>query len=168
MTELINILLLVPLVSILLYIIPMCYLDAKYREVNHWYWLPIILVNVPVTAYLYVEGWYPWYAFVISLIICGIFLVVMRLGLLNGADFLFLAFVALFWIVNPHPFPHGIQAQFYIYLIVSMLVTAGMILAINYMKGERKGLVAMMQDYPGGVPYMLTISLAFILSWRLG
>jgi len=168
MTELVNILLLVPLVSILLYIIPMCYLDIKYREVNHWYWTPLVLVNVPVAAYLYVEGWYPPYAFAISLVTCGIFFTVLKLGLLNGADFLFLIFIALFWIVNPNPWPHGIQAQFYIYLIVAMLVTAGVVLAINYMKGERKGLVAMMQDYPRGVPYMLPISFGFLLSLVIG
>lgn len=165
---LIDTLLLVPLVSVLLYIIPLCYLDIRYREVEHWYWLPLVLVNVPVMVYLYVSEWYPWYAFVISVVTCGIFLAVMKLGLLNGADFMFLIFIALFWIVNPYPLPHGIQAQFYVYLIVAMLVTSGCILGINYVKGERKGLVAMMQDYPRGVPYMLTVSLAFVLSWRLG
>lgn len=166
--ELINILLLIPLVSILLYIIPLCYLDIRYREVEHWYWLPLVLVNVPVMVYLYVSEWYPWYAFVISVVTCGIFLAVMRLGLLNGADFLFLVFISLFWIVNPNPWPHGIQAQFYVYLIVAMLVTAGAVLTVNYLKGERKGLVAMMQDYPRGIPYMLTISLAFVMSWVWG
>ena len=164
----IDILLLIPLVSILLYIPILCYLDIRYREIEHWYWLPLVLVNVPVVVYLYVEGWYPWYAFVISLITCGIFLVVMKLGLLNGADFLFLLFISLFWIVNPNPWPHGIQFQFYVYLMVAMLVSAGGVLVLNYLRGERKGWIPMMQDYPRGVPYMLTISLAFILSYLLG
>jgi hypothetical protein len=91
-----------------------------------------------------------------------------RLDLLNGADFLFLVFIALFWIVNPNPFPHGIQVQFYIYLIVAMLVTAGAVFLINYLKGERKGWIEMMQDYPRGVPYMLTISFAFVMSYLWG
>jgi Flp pilus assembly protein protease CpaA len=168
MTADINILLLIPLVSILLYCIPVCYLDVRYREVNNWYWLPLVLVNLPGTAYLYVEGWYPWYCLIISLITVGIFAAMVQIDLLNGADFIFLSFIALFWIINPHPFPHGIQVQFYVYLLVSMILTSGCILLLNYVRGERKGWVAMMQDYPRGVPYMLTISLAFILSYLWG
>ena len=168
MTELINTLLLVPLVSIMAYIFPLCVLDIWYREVENYYWLPLVLVNVPVAAYLYVEGWYPWYCFLISIVTIGIFAAMVWFDLLMGADFWFLAFISLFWIVNPNPFPHGIQAQFYVYLIASMLLTAIAVLVVNYLRGERKGVLAMVQDYPRGVPYILTISLAFVLELFVG
>jgi Flp pilus assembly protein protease CpaA len=168
MTDLINILLLVPLVSILIYIIPVCYLDVRYREVNNWYWLPLLIVNVPTAVYLYVSVWYPWYCLLISLIIIGIFAFMVRIDFLNGADFIFLACIALFWIVNPHPLPHSIQIQFYLYLLISMLVTAAAVLCLNYLRGERKSWIAMMQEYPRGVPYILPVSFAFVLSYLLG
>jgi hypothetical protein len=168
MTELVNTLLLVPLVTILAYIFPVCALDIWYREVENKYWIPLLVVNTPVAAYLYVEGWYPIYCLAISVVIIGIFAAMVWFDFLNGADFWFLAFIAMFWIVNPNPFPHGIQVQFYVYLIVAMLITAGAVLVVNYFKGDRKGLVAMMQDYPRGIPYMLTISLAFVMSYFWG
>ena len=168
MTELINTLLLIPVVTIMAYIVPVCLLDIWYREVENWYWVPLIVVNVPVAAYLYVSGWYPWYCLLISLVIVGIFAALVELHLLNGADFIFLACIALFWIVNPNPFPHGIQLQFYFYLLTAMAL-AGLGAFILNLLADRKGTwIEMVSTIPGGIPFMLPISLAFVMSYLWG
>jgi Flp pilus assembly protein protease CpaA len=161
-------LLLIPLYSILLYIVPLCYLDLKYREVNNWYWLPLVLVNAPVTAYMYWYGWYPWYCLLTSIIITGIFAVMVLIDFLNGADFLFLLFITFFWIINPNPWPHGIQLQFYFYLLTAMAITAIITFSLNCRAKRYGSWIEMINNYPRGVPFMLSISLAFILSYLLG
>jgi hypothetical protein len=169
MTDCINTLLLIPLCSIMAYLVPLCVFDIYYREVNHWYWLPLVFVNVPVMAYLYFTGWYPWYCFLISIIVIGVFSAMVKVGLLNGADFLFLLFISLFWIVNPHPLPHGVQIQFYFYLLVAMLITAGILPIANYLRGVKSdSILELMSTYPRGVPFMLPVSFAFCLSYLVG
>lgn len=164
-----NTLLLIPVVSIMAYIFPLCVLDVWYREVENWYWLPLILVNFPGMLYFYYTGLYPIYCLAISLVTIGIFAYMVRIDLLNGADFIFLSLIALFWIVNPNPWPHGVQLQFYVYLIVAMLITAAVLPFANYLRGKRSdSLYEMMSNYPRGVPYMLTISFAFVLSYLWG
>ena len=162
-------LLLVPLCSIMAYLFPVCVLDIKYREVNPFLWAPLLIVNVPVMVYLYVSEWYPWYCFLISLVTCGIFYAIWKTDLLQGADYLFLSFIALFWIVNPHnPWPHGIQIQFYFYLLATMAVTAVLVFIYNVWSDRKGTWIQMLQDYPRGIPFMLPISLAFVLSYFLG
>jgi Flp pilus assembly protein protease CpaA len=151
------------------YIVPLCILDIELREVNHWYWTPLVLVNLPVMIYMYYTGSYPWWCFLISLIIIGIFAAMTKLGLLNGADFMFLLFISLFWIVNPNPWPHGIQVQFYFYLLVAMLLTAAVLPFANYLRGVKSdNILELMSTYPRGVPFILPISLGFVLSYAVG
>jgi len=168
--DFIQTLLLIPLISIMTYLIPICVFDILDREVEPLYWIPLLIINIPVMIYLYLTEWYPWYCFVISLVTIFIFSAMFKLELLQGADYLFLSFISMFWIVNPHnPWPHGVQIQFYIYLMIAMLITAAILPFANYLRGVTSdNLLEMMSTYPRGVPFMLPISAAFLLSYLFG
>jgi hypothetical protein len=162
MTPFIEILIRLPVISLLAYIPFVCYLDVKRRTVPLFLWLPLWLVNVPVAVYLYREGLYPAAAIPLSLIICAFLYLAMRVGAyqnLNGDDLLYLWAISAFFITNPFPVPHGIAfLPFYIYLVTAMLCTVPVVAFLNLRAG-RRGL-----QYPGGIPMMLPISAALIMT----
>lgn len=170
MTSLIDTLLWINLVVILIYIPVLCYLDVRYREVNPILWAPMLLICGGITAYLYLTGFYPWYSLVISLVMCLIFHLVFRSGYIEGADYLFLCGISMFWVMTPvGGYAHGLmQLLFYPYLIAAMAITALLVFAYNLLKGSRLDIVTMMSYYPGGVPFMLPISAAFVMSVVMG
>jgi len=164
-----NILILFPVISFLIYVPILCYLDIKEREVEHWVWLPLVIPNAILLAYMHYINSYPWYSFVISLIMCGIFFYCQKRELIGGADFIYLCCISLFFVVNPFPYPHGLmQIPFYIYIMIAMAVTALATLAYNYISGNRWTVFEMMSRYPRGIPFMLPISVAFLLTLELG
>jgi hypothetical protein len=159
----------IPIWIILIYIPFLCWLDIKYREVPYLTWVPLIAVNLPITAYLYYYGWYPTYALAFSLIMIGIFWFLMVKKFIHGADFIFLSIISLFFVVNPYPLPHGImQISFYFYLIAVLLFTAVVVLIGNYRGGYRSNLWVMMSRWDRGLPFMIPISIAFIITVMFG
>jgi hypothetical protein len=169
MTPLDEILIRLPVAILLVYVPFICILDLKWREIPPAIWLPLWIVNVPTVSYLYLAGFYPWYALPFSLIMCGIFRAMYSRGLIHGADVYWLWAVSLFFVVNPFPVPHGIeQFPFYVFLITTMMLTAGILLWANYRAGRRGTVVQMLSNYPGGVPLVLPISAAFLLTVVFG
>jgi len=157
----------------LLYIPFLCYLDLRYREIPYGVWFAMALVGVPLTAWMYITEQYPIISLLVSIVAVATFYFMMFHDLLQGADFMFLFFISMFWVINPYPVPHGLmQITFYIYLLVVMLLTAPVLLLYNYRKGHRwgglNGVVDMMSVYPGGLPFIIPISIAFILSLVMG
>jgi hypothetical protein len=93
----------------------------------------------------------------------------MQCGYLEGADFLFLCLISAFWVVNPYPHPHGLmQIIFYIYLAFVSAMTAIVVLGYNILNGNEWELIDMMSHYPRGVPYIIPISVAFLMSVVFG
>jgi hypothetical protein len=163
-------LLLVPVLSILAYLPYLIACDIATREVPYNAWLPLIAVNVlPLVYFLIIPDGYPWYSLVISAVMIAVFYVVMLRGLLQGADFIFLAVISLFWVVNPFPWPHGLmQIIFYIDLFIVMILTAFCILVYNIAAGNRWGIIDMMSKYPRGIPFIIPIAAAFVMSVMFG
>ena len=155
---------------ILCYIPALCYWDIRYREIpHHIIWVPMFLVGTSITSYNYISGSYPLDSLVVSIVMVATFYWMYLREYLQGADFMFLTFISAFWVINPFPVPHGLmQIMFYIYLLVFTLITAGLVLAYNIWKGNRWGLKDMVSTFPGGVPYVLTISAAFLVSLVIG
>jgi hypothetical protein len=166
MTPFLELLVRLPAVSLLAYIPFVCYLDLKWRRVPLLLWLPLWVVNVPVAIYLYQGGLYPLVAIPLSLIICAFLYLAMRMGAyqnLNGDDLLYLWAISAFFITNPFPVPHGIAfLPFYIYLVAVMLLAIPVVAFLNLRAG-RPGLA-----YPGGIPMMLPISAALIMTVVFG
>jgi hypothetical protein len=156
----------IPALSLLAYIPLVCYLDLKRRMVPLFLWLPLWVVNMPVAFYLYREGLYPVATIPLSLIIGAFLYAAMRVGAyqnLNGDDLLYLWAISAFFIINPFPVPHGIAfVGFYIYLVAAMLLTVPVVMFLNIRAG-RKGL-----QYPGGIPMMLPISAALMMTVVMG
>jgi len=163
MTPITELLIRLPAFSLLAYIPLVCYLDLKRRTVEHYLWLPLWIVNVPVALYLYHEGLYTVAAIPLSLIIGAFLYLAMRRGMFNGADLLYLWAISAFFIINPFPVPHGIAfVGFYIYLVAAMLLTIPVVMVLNVRAG-RKGF-----QYPGGIPMMLPISAALLMTVAFG
>jgi len=169
MTPLDNILLQIPIISLLLYVPVVCYADLKWREIPHLWWLPLWAVNVPVMVWFYLVGFYPIYALPISLIMAGIFWTMHQFDYLQGADTLWLWAISLFFVLNPVPILHGPeQFIFYLYLMAMMILTAPVLFFLNALQGIRGNLYIMMSNWPRGVPLVLPISAAFLLTVVLG
>jgi len=154
---------------IAVYIPCVIYMDIMYREFYPEQWVYLWFAGGSITTYLYLTGVYPWYSFVISMVMCIIFYFVMQLGFLEGADLLFLCTISLVWVVNPYPYPHGLmQIPFYIYFAFTTILSMMYVFFYNLYKGNRWDITSMMSQYPRGFPYMITISAAFILSLVFG
>lgn len=89
-----------PVLVIAAYLPHLVWLDLKYREIqyNNWYgMLPMFLI----TGYLYAVGFYPIECMWISFAMVAVFYVAMKLHLFEGADFMLLMFISLFFVANP-------------------------------------------------------------------
>jgi len=170
MTDIITtILLWINLIVFLAYIPLVCYLDIRYREIHPGLWLPMVCICSPIFISMLLMGFYPWYSTLFSIVMIVIFKAAMHYKYIAGADFLFLSLISLFWVVTPVGWVHGLmQIQFYIYLIFTSLITAVCLLGINYYKGHRLDVITMMGDYRRGIPYMVPISAAFLMSVAMG
>ena len=163
-TPFIGQLLWIPMLSLLAYCPILCYFDIRYREIANWVWVPLLVVNVPITIYLYAIQVYPWYALVVSAILCAFWYAIMRLRVIEGADFLFLSFISLFFIENMIPYDHGIMAfPFMIFLICTLSITAIWLATYNIFKRNE-----LCVKCDGGLPMMLPICAAVVLAVMYG
>lgn len=89
-----------PVLVIVSYLPHLVWLDLKYREVEYkeWYGLPPMFI---ITGYLYATEFYPIECMWISFTFVGIYYAAMHLHLFEGADFMLLMFISLFYVVNP-------------------------------------------------------------------
>ena len=159
------------LIMFLAYVPLVCYFDIRYREFNPMLWAPLVGWGCITSYVMYftADGWYPKETIIASLLLIFIFWVMLRFKVIEGADYLYLCIIALFWVVNPYPTNHGImQFVFYAYLMFTLLVTAVVVLLYNVINGHRWGIVDMMSKYPRGVPMLVPIAIAFVLSALFG
>jgi multisubunit Na+/H+ antiporter MnhC subunit len=169
MTLLGEVLLRLPAVVILCYLPFLCYLDIKDREIPHLVWAPLWATCLPITAYLYLTGNYSWGSLIFSLIMCGVFWAMHRKDLIQGADLMLLLTIALFFQLNPFPVPHGPeQPVFFVYLVGMMILTAPVLFFLNLAKGRIGSLKEMMTEWPRGIPMVLPISAALVLTVVMG
>lgn len=88
-------------IILLLYTIPACYFDVKYREVPKGFWNPLVIICAPITIVLYMVGVYPWYLALLSVGFSLLYLTMALLGWYEGADFWYLVFISMFLVTNP-------------------------------------------------------------------
>ena len=169
MTPIEEIMLRIPVVTLLLYVPFICYADLKWREIPFKWWLPLLAVDLPILIYFNYTGYFPPQVAILSLIMVGMFWVMHRLDFIQGSDFIFLAAISLFFVVAPFPVPHwGAQILFYLYLIAAMIFTAPVLFYLNYRRGFRGSFRAMVSEWPGGIPLILPISAALLMTVVLG
>jgi hypothetical protein len=147
----------IPLFTLLFYPIVVSYLDIVYREVDHYVWIPLVLLNIPTMAAVILTGGGLFY--VPGIVATIVFYIAMRLGAFEGADFIYLSLISLIFIYNPLSNHYFMTFSFMIYLTACLLSTAFFILAYNMTHG--KGLTL---DVDRGVPLMVPISAALLLT----
>lgn len=144
----------IPLLTLLAYLPFICYLDWKLQWIEHEYWLPLVLVNVPIITYAYATGMYPLELLGLSLAFVILWFALMKLNWYNGADFVFLMMITLFFVFNP------ISGRVLMPLVLAeMLICATVISGIVVLAARKK-----IERFP----YILTISVAFLLTVVLG
>jgi hypothetical protein len=98
----INFLLWIPVLVLLIYAPILCWLDIRYRDIfSHLIWVPAIVINGIFTVWFFLIGTYQWWTLALSLVGVIFWFVAMRFGIINGADFVYLALINLFVVFNP-------------------------------------------------------------------
>jgi len=92
----------IPAIVLLAYAPILCWLDIRYRDIfSHLIWVPAIVINGIFTVAFFLSGIYQWWTLALSLVGVIFWFVVMRIGIINGADFVYLALINLFVVFNP-------------------------------------------------------------------
>ena len=141
------------------------YLDYRYRDIGtHKIWLPLILLNIPVWVAGILTGIYYWNLIAIAIAgafvwAAGYWLVAIRTHYIPGADFVYLALISLFIIINPvNGLPFWLMFSFY--LAAWTLMFFGWIYLDNRIRKGIEGRAAFQMER--GIPFLIPISLALI------
>lgn len=154
-----EILIWIPVVTLLACIPMVCYKDAKYRMVEHSFWNWIVGINIPVLGALVYLGIYEWWMFIITGVAIVIYFAAMKFHYIEGADFMFILWIVTFLIYNPFTGHWFMALPFTIYLVAMMIVTTMMIVTWNFVHGN-----GLSVEFERGVPMMFPISSALILT----
>lgn len=140
------------------YIPFLCLLDIRDREIPHVVWIGTVPLFT-TTGYLYAVGYYPVECLLISFAFVALYFAAMKLHLFEGADFVMLSLISLFFVVNPISGRVLMPVVMLEFLIASFVV-AGVIARVNPVNE----LDPEIKEFP----MMPIISAAFILSVMLG
>lgn len=148
------------ILSLLAYIPLVCYLDWKYRDIGtHKIWLPLIAWNIPVVAAGYLTGYYPQEIFLATVLMSVGWFAILRN---KGADCVWLILITMFAVVNPVS-GVAIIYPFVMYLFIfTLAVIFGVYLDNRLQKGK------WVFETERGIPYLIVISLAFVMAVVMG
>jgi Flp pilus assembly protein protease CpaA len=157
----------VGVISTLLYLIPLCYWDIKYRAVPRYIFAPLILINIPALAILYTNG-LPLAYIALSSLLTILFLILFYIGCYRGADARFLILISWFCVLNPLN-PADSSNIFQIIFVIMLAFTSVMWMIYVYFYNRENGnkklsLWQKFNSYPRGSPWMIPIAVAFILT----
>lgn len=148
----------IPVLSLLAYTVNACWYDIKYREMPEGFWIPLVIAAGVPTVLLYVSGTYPWYLLALSLGVSGIYFLLERFDKIQGADFMYLLFITLFFVQNPINGHILIPVSYGIFLIASIVG-----IAMVYQVLKKFGKINIKN-----FPMMLPISLALWMTVVFG
>ena len=157
----------VGVITTLLYLIPLCYWDIKYRSIPKWSLVPLIVINVPSIIILYTNG-LPLAYIALSGLSTILFVLLFMGGCYRGADARFLILISWFCILNPLN-PADSSNIFQIIFVIMLAFTAIMWMIYVYFYNRSKKITGLslwqkFNNYPRGSPWMIPIAGAFILT----
>lgn len=152
-----DIMLWVPVVTLLLCVPYVCYMDWKYREVPHKFWIFLLAFNIPVYCAMILNGVYEGWMLGVSAFAVIIYFVMMKQGLIEGADFVFMMWIAVFLVISPMTGVGGLAGSFSIMLIACTVASTFITKTINLVSKTRAMDTCMF-------PMMFPISAALILT----
>ena len=166
----------IPSLLILAYIPFLCLCDVKTRTVPWKYWTPLVIVNgFYLVKYLNESPERNFYLLGLSIALCLILLMMSYFGSFMGADWIFASIILMTIQYNPFKFPRVFFAMdFFLVLMLITCFVPIVIWAYNFREGNLWGdeviskkpytLKEMLTKYPRGFPFMLVISLAFVIT----
>jgi hypothetical protein len=140
------------------YIPFLCLLDIRNREIPHEVWIGTVPLFT-TTGYLYSVGYYPIECMLISFAFVALYFAAMKLHLFEGADFIMLSLISLFFVVNPIS-GRVLMPLVMLEFLLASFVAAGIfirVIPVNELEPKIKEF-----------PMIPIISAAFILSVMLG
>ena len=143
----------ISVISLLIYIPFICYLDWKHRDIGtHKLWLPLLAINIPVVSTGYLTGLYSPTMLLLTLSFSIAWFLLLKH---RGADCVWLICITMFAVMNPRTGMNLIQ-PFVMYLIIFTAATFWGIWIDNRFH-HIKGVWV-----KNGIPFLIPISLAFI------
>lgn len=157
----------VGVITTLIYLLPLCYWDIKYRAIPKWSLIPLIVINIPSIVLLYTNG-LPLAYIALSGLSTVLFLILFWGNCYRGADARFLILISWFCILNPLN-PADSSNIFQIIFVIMLAFTAIMWMIYIYFYNRSVGnkglsLWQKFNNYPRGSPWMIPIAVAFILT----
>jgi hypothetical protein len=149
----------IPAITLLMYVPLVCVMDWKHRRVDHDWWTGLVLINGPLYISLCTTGTYFIEAQVISFVAAAMAFAAMKFHYIEGADFMFILFIVWFLQYNPISGHWFMALPFFWFLVATLVITAYIIALRNLVNGN-----GLSFDYPRGIPLMLPISAALILT----
>lgn len=157
----------VGVITTLVYLIPLCYWDIKYRAIPKWSLTPLIIINVPCLIVMYTNG-LPLAYIALSGLSTVLFIFMFAMGCYRGADARFLILISWFCVLNPlNPLDSSNIFQLIFVIMLSFTAIMWMIYVYFYNRkhGNKKlSLREKFNNYPRGSPWMIPIACAFILT----
>ena len=148
-------------VSVTLFLPLVCIMDIRHREVPNIVWFVVLIINIPALGILYTNG-LPYSYLVLSIGLIGLYCLLWGIKSIGGADAKFLSVIALVTPITPFSYT-PFQLVFYFWLITVFCLLPIAIYAYNkWILKDHGGLRYMFTHFPGGIPYMIPISLAFL------
>lgn len=132
--------------------------DLKYREIPKYFWYPLWAFCAPITIFLYVIGYYPWYLLALTASSIAMYFALLLDGYYQGADFWYLASVSLFLVENPLNGNVLMPVTFFIWLLALTVSFAVVFLVVQ--KVFKKDIIEDATRFPA----MVIITLALILT----
>jgi hypothetical protein len=161
----------ITLILILLYIPCVCYSDWKTRTFEFMYFLPLAIWGLFTTVlYLEESPARNFWLMGLTLIMCVFFLIPALLPTWlkgwGGADFWFVSFILVFLQFNPFITPRlFFPLDFFLVLIAVMGCLPLAVYAYNWLEYHPpKTLYGKFFYFPDGMPFMLPISFAFLVT----
>jgi len=161
-TNLIDFMSWMPILTLLAYVPIVCWLDWKYREVDHIWWIGLVVVNVPAYLLLAIAGYYEWWMSVLSLVAILIYYGLMLMHYIEGADFMYVMWIVLFFIYNPVSGHWLMALPFSIFFAACTGIAGIWVLTYNLVKGN-----GISFEFDRGFPMMIPISAALVLTVML-
>jgi hypothetical protein len=184
-------------ISILLALPFMCAWDLMERRVPLYFFGAILSINLIPTCLIYGLGGLSMWHLVVALVLCVLAFGAWRIGLFGGADRNLLCVIALFYMWNPfsprmdvlylNHIAGWCLSFFMVYFIVAIIVTPMCIFAFNIGMGNHRNYAREYRDrgeilipqtpytiremflkVGGGIPFVIPIAAAFVLSLVMG
>lgn len=148
-----------PVAVFLIYTPLVIYLDIKYREIEHHIWTPLILLNLPTIIISVISG--NWIPYIPGIVVSVVWYEAMRFHFFEGADFLYLVWISVFFVYNPVSGHWLMVLPFTIFLAACLVSSTFFVILYNLITG--KGITSKYDKFP----MMIPISAALVLTVAL-